>query len=349
MVRTPSDPPRFADRVLADTSAAGTIALAAIGDRLGLFKDLARRGPATPEELGARTGLSTRHLAEWLAALTSAGYLARDTQTGRYALPEAHAAALAQEDHPDFLGGAHEALLGFLKPLDRIVETFRTRGGVPQSAYPDHAYEGMDRFTAAHIERALVSEWLPAAGLTGRLVAGARVADVGCGRGRALLRLAREYPESRFTGFDLYGPNIAHAKAAALEGCYTNLRFFHRDAAEGLSGPFDLVTTFGVVHEAVDPLALLRSIRQSLAPKGVWLCSEPLPREAPAPMTTFLLAASVLHGLSTSLAHGGAALGAFGLSEERLTSLAAAAGFARPRRIPVEGSCNGLWALDPIL
>ena len=50
----------FTGRVLADTAAASTIIMAALGDRLGLFKDLAARGPATSGELSSRTGLSER-------------------------------------------------------------------------------------------------------------------------------------------------------------------------------------------------------------------------------------------------------------------------------------------------
>src|SRR5690242_18699638 len=37
----------FTGRVLADSAAAATIVLAALGDRTGLFKDLAGHGPAT--------------------------------------------------------------------------------------------------------------------------------------------------------------------------------------------------------------------------------------------------------------------------------------------------------------
>lgn len=41
----------FTGRVLADTAAAATTVLAALGDRTGLFKDLAEHGPATSGEL----------------------------------------------------------------------------------------------------------------------------------------------------------------------------------------------------------------------------------------------------------------------------------------------------------
>jgi hypothetical protein len=38
------------------------------------------------------------------------------------------------------------------------------------------------------------------------------------------------------------------------------------DAAAGLPESFDVITTFNVVHDAVDPLGLLRSIREALRP-----------------------------------------------------------------------------------
>ena len=50
----------FVHKVLGDTSAAMTTTLAALGDRLGLFKDLAANGPATSVELATRTSIDER-------------------------------------------------------------------------------------------------------------------------------------------------------------------------------------------------------------------------------------------------------------------------------------------------
>ena len=49
----PAKQEAFVGKVLSDTSAAMTTALASIGDRLGLFKDLASHGPSTSTELAA--------------------------------------------------------------------------------------------------------------------------------------------------------------------------------------------------------------------------------------------------------------------------------------------------------
>ena len=56
----------FVHKVLGDTSATMITILAVLGDRLGLFKDLAAHGPATSSELAIRTGINERYAREWL-------------------------------------------------------------------------------------------------------------------------------------------------------------------------------------------------------------------------------------------------------------------------------------------
>jgi Rv2258c-like winged HTH domain len=90
----------FTGRVLADSAAAATIVLAALGDRTGLFKDLAGHGPATSGELAGRTGLSERYVREWLGGMFAAGYLSYDEARQRYALPAEHVPTLATEPVP---------------------------------------------------------------------------------------------------------------------------------------------------------------------------------------------------------------------------------------------------------
>ncbi|MGH3784032.1 MAG: hypothetical protein ACRDRO_26305 [Pseudonocardiaceae bacterium] len=58
----------FMEKVLGDYAGANAVLMAAIGDRLGLFKDLAARGTVTSPELAARTGLQERYVREWRSA-----------------------------------------------------------------------------------------------------------------------------------------------------------------------------------------------------------------------------------------------------------------------------------------
>ena len=340
----------FVGKVMGDTVGLTNTVMAWIGDELGIWKSLASGGPATSQELATRTGLAERPVREWLHAMTSAGYIAHDAAVGKFHLPAEHAPVLAQESGPVFFGGVHQEFVGLIRPMDRIVESFRTGRGVPQSAYPEMAYDGMDRFTAGWFENLLLPVWLPAVGIVGRLADGIDVADVGCGRGRALIKMAKAFPRSRFVGYDVYSPNVAKAKKLAEEaGVADRVSFVELDVTEGLPAKFDLVTTFDVIHDAVDPKGLMRSIRKSLRDDGSYLCldincSSKLEENA-GPLGSLFFGSSVLYCMTTSLAHGGAGLGTCGLHEPKLRELGSEAGFTRIRRVPLENPFNNLYEL----
>ncbi len=340
----------FIERVLGDSAAFTQIAMAALGDRLGIWKDLAAHGPATSTQLARRMGLSERHVREWLASMAAADYLSYDAATATFSLAPDRAAVLADEGGPMFLGGVPELLVSYLKPYERLVETFRTGGGVPQSAFPEATYRGQARFSAGWYEHLLVQRWLPAAGLDGALASGLRLCDVGCGGGRALVKLAQSYPASRFVGYDVYGPNVHRARELAdRAGVADRVQFHQLDAAAGIRETFDAITTFDVVHDAVDPEQLLRAIRGALAARGTYLCLEikcgARVEDNLGPVGALMHGVSVLYCMSTSLAHGGAALGTCGLHERRLRELASTAGFSGVTKLAIDDAFNDLYAL----
>src|SRR5205807_9274863 len=71
----------FVGKVVGDTVGLATTAMASAGDRVGLFKDLAKNGPSTSADLAARTGTHERYVREWLGAMSIAGYLEYETAT----------------------------------------------------------------------------------------------------------------------------------------------------------------------------------------------------------------------------------------------------------------------------
>src|SRR5437867_3951566 len=114
----------FVGKVLGDTSATMATLLAVLGDRLGLFKNLAGQGPATSAELAARTGINERYAREWLGGMASAGYLAYDPVSAAFTLPAEHVPALAHEAGPVFFGGVHQMLPDLAARLDGITRSF---------------------------------------------------------------------------------------------------------------------------------------------------------------------------------------------------------------------------------
>jgi len=151
----------FTGRVLADSAAAATIVLAALGDRTGLFKDMAEHGPATSGELAGRTGLAERYVREWLGGMFAAGYLDYDDAQQRYALPAEHVPTLATEPGPAFFGGVHQELIGAIQRYDQVAEAFRHGGGIRHADLHPDVWIGTSRFTAQWHQNMLVQQWLP--------------------------------------------------------------------------------------------------------------------------------------------------------------------------------------------
>ncbi len=110
---------------LGATMAAGNVVL---GDRLGLYRVLAR-GATDAGSLAAATGTDPRYVEEWLRGQAAGGYVEHDAATSTYSLTPEKAFALTDPDGPVFLPGAFELALGALRAEPRVAEAFRTGGG----------------------------------------------------------------------------------------------------------------------------------------------------------------------------------------------------------------------------
>ncbi|GGM24300.1 class I SAM-dependent methyltransferase [Micromonospora yangpuensis] len=344
---------RYADRITGDLAAAMVSVACALGDRLGLFGALVRHGPCDSAELAAATGVDERYLREWLLCLAGADYLEVDRETGRYALP-APMAPLLTGGSPMDLSGGHALLLALAAAVDPVATAFTTGSGVAAQDYPKALYDAMERMSAGWLDAALVDQWIPAvAGLPERLRRGGTVVDLGSGGGHALIRIATAFPASRLVGLDLHPANVDRAtESARRAGVADRVRFAAQDAADGLPADgVDLVTAFDVLHDTVDPLAVLTAARRALAADGAVLVLEsrsaPVPLDNRGPVATILYATSALYCLPASRSARGDGAGTLGLPAGRIRELAEAAGLHRLREIPVASPFNALYELRP--
>ncbi len=331
----------FAGRLVGALNEAALIVMTSVGHRVGLFDAMAMLPPATAEDIAAATGLAPRYVREWLSMMTTARVVEHDAVARRFHLPPEHAACLTRAASPNNMAVASQ-FIGVIAGVEsRIVEVFRTGKGVGYSAY-GRFHEVMAEDSAQTVGAALFQNILPLVpGLAERLRQGIDVADVGCGAGRTLLRLARAFPASRFSGFDLCEDAFAAARDEAARGGLANLAFHECDlAAERLPGRYDLVTAFDAVHDQRDPQRLLRDIRRVLAPEGVFLMqdiggSSHLEGNMDNPFAPFLYAVSTMHCTPVSLAQGGPGLGTM-WGVELATEMLGRAGFGEVRlhRLP---------------
>jgi SAM-dependent methyltransferase len=342
-------------QLVSDHNAAMASALVYIGDRNGLFTALDGAGPVTPDELAAKTGQSARYLREWLSAMACAGYVEYDSQTGRFTLPPEQAFCLANPDSPAFFSGLFEMLPTWYGNATKVADAFKSGTGVPQSEYGEEFWHGFERFTRAQFLNHLTQHWIPAIpGLEAKLQAGARVADVGCGNGQALLILAQAYPQSQLIGYDNYELAIKNARRRAAEaGLDSRVRYEQRDVVQGIPGRYDLITVFDTVHDMVDPVGALTAIRKALAPDGVLLWTEfnlsgDLTENLAHPLNLakFGYSASTLYCMTTSLSQGGAGIGTC-MGPHKAEELAQKAGFGSFRRLPIDDPFTVVYEVQP--
>ncbi len=340
---------KFLGRAVDDVGTAMLGALSYIGDRLDLFRTLADTGPVTIPDLAKKTKLKSRYLREWLNAMTAAGYVEYRPESETYALPPEHAAVLADEASPFFLGGFLEMIVPNVMQAPKLVKAFRHGKGVPQSAYPPEAFEAIERSTAPWYRHKLTQQWLPAMpDVEAKLTSGGNALDVGCGSGRASIAIAKAFPQARVCGVDNHEGSIRRARGnAKAEGLGKRVTFKVADARR-VRGKFDFVSTFDVVHDSVDPVALMRSIHRALAPEGTYLMLEmkcsPHVHENVNPIGKFLYTVSTLYCMTQSLAHNGAGIGA-AMGEPKARELAAAAGFTHFRRLPIDEPFSLLYEI----
>lgn len=331
----------FLDRFVELASGATTIGLLAVADRAGLSRHLGEVGGGTAQELAEGAELEARYVEEIMSGLAAAGIVDYDPDEKRFDLPPEHALFLADESSPYFMGGFFDIIPAFLAQIDGVAAATRQGGGVRFEEYGEAAVRGIARAHTPAQNTFLVSRWLPAApGLTGRLEKGIRVADVGCGSGTAAILMARAFPKSQISGFDVSAMSI---ETARNRGAGVANVEFHQNGAEAMpTDPrFDLITTFDVIHDLADPLAGMRRIRSALADDGVYLMMEPNAssnlEENLTPRGAMLYGTSTLHCMTQSLALGGAGLGA-AWGQERAEAMAGEAGFGSFE--PLEGISN---------
>jgi len=327
----------FIGQFVNDLGAAVHTGMVVIGEKLGLYKALAT-GPMRSTELAARTQTDERYLREWLASQAAGGYITYDKQTQQFSLSEEQAFALANEDSPAYLPGAFELALGSLAAVPRIAESFRSGAGMGWHEHADGVFHGCEKFFRPGYAANLVSSWIPAlSDVKKKLEAGARVADVGCGKGASTLLMAKAFPKSQFFGFDYHDKSIASARESARRaGVAERVSFEVAKAKEFPGKDYDFVAVFDCLHDMGDPVGAAAHVRRSLAADGTWMIVEPFANDSL--QDNLNPVGRVYYSFSTLLCtpcsrsqEVGLCLGAQA-GESRIREVATSAGFRRFRR-----------------
>lgn len=313
-----------------------------IGHKTGLFDIISHLEESTSDEIALTANLNERYVREWLGAMVTGGILKFDPSNKKYRLPAEHAVFLTRAAGIDNLAvlSQYVALMGNVE--DKIVNCFRNGGGLPYSEYPQFQQLQAEE-TARVFDNRLIDQILPLVRTCkDGLKSGIEVLDVGCGKGRAINLMAKEFPHSKFTGYDLSQEGLTAAKEEAEKLGLTNVVFEIKDAVSiNEPGKYDLVTAFDTVHDQAQPTKVLKAIYNSLKLGGIFLmqdiaASSALHENMDNPLAPSLYSLSTMHCMTVSLAYNGEGLGTM-WGKEKAIEMLHEAGFTDVEVKNVEG------------
>jgi SAM-dependent methyltransferase len=326
----------FLGKAVGDLGAAMSATLMLVGDRLGLYKELAK-GSITSTDLAKRTGTNERYIREWLGNQGAGGYVQYDSEIGQWSLSAEQALCLADPNGPVDMPGAYNIVEATFHALARTLENFKSGKGMEWGEHHACLFHGTERFFRAGYNANLVMSWLPSLeGVVEKLKAGAKVADVGCGHGASSILMAKTYPRSNFIGYDYHADSIRTARERAAAAGVKNVRFEVADAVSYPESSFDLIAFFDCLHDMGDPVGASRHARLALRRDGTAMIVEPFANDNLQdnlnPVGRVMYGASSQICVPVSLARNGPALGAQA-GERRLREVVVAGGgFSRFRR-----------------
>lgn len=350
----------FSFQLFTKLEGAVTAGMIHLGDQLGLYAVLREADtPLTTTELAERAGLAERWVREWAYNQASARMIVTDRGDDgveRFLLTPEAAAVLADPDHPAYGMGMFHRLPQTMRALEEMPASFRSGLGHDYDSHGPQGAVGIERSFEPWNRAHLLPTVLPELdGVVDKLRSGARVADVGCGAGGAVLLMAGAFPASTFTGYDISHYALGRAEEK-LEASGLGNVSFHDPRHEPIpgNGSLDLITTFDCIHDMTHPQEMMAAIRSAIAPDGTWLlvdikALDTFEQNATKnPMASLMYGISVLSCMSSALSEpGGAGLGTLGLSENRAREMAAIAGFTRFRRLDIDHSVNAFYEVRP--
>lgn len=346
---------QLAERLLGFLGGALVSATVYLGDRMGLYQALNGAGAVTSEELSRKTGLHERWLREWLMGQASAELVAYKGE-GRFELTPEAAAVLANEDGPMFLAGGFCALPQQMAVLERLPQAFKTGIGLNYDSLGPEVNRSVERLLAPWFRTQLVPVALPVLdGVVAKLEAGAKVADVGCGAGVALIEMAKAYPRSTFHGYDIAKIPLGYAAENAKRANVRNVTW-HDASVDALpaDASFDFITTFDCLHDMTRPDLAMRAIRKAIKADGTWLIADihgqPTFEQnlTDNPLAPLMYGFSVLCCMSSALSEpGGLGLGTLGFPEPVARKMTAEAGFRRFVTRDFDNPINAYYEVRP--
>lgn len=129
-----------------------------VGEQLGLYRTLHEQGPASSEELAARTGMHERYAREWLEHQAITGMLTFDgagepAEKRDHALPSSYESVLINPESCLFVAPLGRMLTAKVSQAPSLLSAYRTGSGVGWSTFGDDMRSAQSDFNSPLLGR----------------------------------------------------------------------------------------------------------------------------------------------------------------------------------------------------
>ena len=225
--------------------------LISLGIDLGLFKYLAQSPASTPQQIAESLSLHYPYIDTWCKTAFAVGILETENCTN-YILADHFDKILANDTNPKYLGGYVKLGVDFVaKDFKFSVEAYKTGAKVPFQNRSESFAETVG-IAISGLHALTANKLLP--GLNGfkrKLETGCKILDVGCGTGKLVFQIAKNWRNVNVIGVDIDKTGLSIAKKQlAKSDLKINVEFVEGDIpAAGKPNSFDAITMIEVLHE----------------------------------------------------------------------------------------------------
>lgn len=329
------------------------LAMVYLGDKLGLYKQMASRGSTwTASRLAkAAGGLQARLVQEWLAQQAAAGLLDFDPKKGTFSLSSACVPLLAEPLSGSFFAPYATLMLACWKRIPTMMDAFRGQCLAP--SYDEAGEDLADAMARLHVPEVkfnFIPKVLPLiqdGSLLQRLNSeNLLCADVGASGADCTMEMALQFPKATFHAYEVADPALDRARENVKRRGLQNLKIIdakiHPLGKAISSGQvkqrYDFVMCYDVLHDLAHPEQLIEEVREVLAPGGVWVIVDIASNGEMAENLRNHQKAATYYGISVCVclpsglsADGGSGLGTLGFPPEVAEPMFRGNGFSKIR------------------
>ncbi|XP_077994609.1 S-adenosylmethionine-dependent methyltransferase Rv2258c-like [Glandiceps talaboti] len=331
----------------------------AIGSAAGLFQTMSRLGePKTSSEIAREANKKERYVREWLAGMVTGRIIDYNPEEETYFIsPSRLDCLLGGQAHAN-VSRLVQMVPGMCEAYNDVLHCMDPEGpsGVPYSAYKSFS-RLMNEISITRFSGSVPDFIRDMDDVMANLESGISVCDIGCGKGTAILELAKAFPKSTFYGIDFAEAEMQEAQLKAAELKLSNLTYCCYDAAKlpsDWSEKFKLLLSIDSIHDQARPDLALEECYRVLKSEGYFIVIDvdshtKLSDNLDNPGASIFYVASLMHCMPVSLYFDGG----FGLGNmwgmEKAVSMFEDAKFTCERHFHLEGTAERVFVCRKIL